>query len=226
VSVLTPVRRAGLMYLVVVLTGVFALAYVPSSMGFGGDSWENALLISLDPGRYRLGLLGLLVNQIAFLLLPLLLWRLLHRHGEGAAVAMVALAVAGVPVVLSAIGLRLDATDLVAGWSGEMPPDAARRAAAAALDAARNRMLLAMTFWGLWLFPLGLLVWRSRVAPRVLAVLLMLGCVGYLLQVVAGFVRFEFGSPWDGLVSLPASLGEIGFCLWLVIAGGRMKGRA
>lgn len=86
-------------------------------------------------------------------------------------------------------------------------------------------MLLAGTFWGLWLFPLGLLVWRSRVAPRALAVLLMLGCLGYLVQVVAGVFLIELGDPWGALVSLPASLGEIGFCLWLVVFGGRVSGR-
>src|SRR5437763_15625425 len=33
---------------------------------------------------------------------------------------------------------------------------------------------IAGIFWGLWLFPLGLLVYRSRVIPRVFAVLLVL----------------------------------------------------
>jgi hypothetical protein len=208
------------MYLVVVLTGVFALAYVPSALSLGGDNAENARLIALDLGLYRLGLLGLLVNQIAFLLLPLLLWRLLHHHGEATAVAMVALAVAGVPLVLSAIGFRLDAAAMIADGAGAVPPEEVRVAAAASLDAARNRILLAMTFWGLWLFPLGLLVWRSRVAPRLLAALLMLGCAGYLLQVVAGIFQHDIADPWGRLVALPASLGEIGFCLLLVIAGG------
>lgn len=225
-SALTPARQAGLMYLVVVLTGLFALAYVPSALGLGADMLANATLIGRDPGLYRLGLLGLLANQVAFLLLPLFLWRLLHAHGELAAGAMVLLAAAGVPVVLSAIGFRLDAAGLIAGLAGAQPSDAGLQAAASLLDAARNRMLLAGTFWGLWLFPLGLLVWRSRVAPRVLAALLMLGCLGYLLQVGAGLLRYDFGAPWGRLVAVPATLGEIGFCLWLLVAGGRVTGRA
>lgn len=225
-SALTPARQAGLLYLVVVLTGLFALAYVPSALSLGGDNQANARLIALDLGRYRFGLLALLGNQIAFLLLPLLFWRLLHHHGEKAAVAMVALAVSGVPLVLSAIAFRLDAASMVADWAGAVPPDGAQQVAAAALDAARNRMLLAMTFWGLWLFPLGILVWRSRVAPRVLALLLGLGCAGYLLQVGAGIFQHDIGAPWRQLIALPASLGEIGLCLWLVMTGGRAVGRA
>jgi hypothetical protein len=45
------------MYLVVVLTGVFALAYVPSALSLGGNNAENARLIALDLGLYRLCLL-------------------------------------------------------------------------------------------------------------------------------------------------------------------------
>lgn len=206
-------RLAGLAYLAVVLSGLFALAWVPSQLSLGPDNRANALLIADRQGFYRLGLLGLLMNQIAFVVLPLLLWRLLARHGSTLAALMVAFALVGVPMALSALGLRLDALGLL--------PDV--ELAAAALGAARNRMLIAMTFWGLWLLPLGVLVWRSRVAPRWLAVLLMLGCLGYLVQVAAGVLAVDIAGPWASVVRLPAMLGEIGFCLWLLAFGGRVR---
>lgn len=206
-------RLAGLAYLAVVLTGLFALAFIPSALSLGADNRENVLLIADRQPLYRVGLLGLLLNQIAFILLPLTLWRLLARYGEAWAALMVSLALVGIPVALSALGLRLDALALL--------PDMA--AAAAALDAGRNRMLIAMAFWGLWLFPLGLLVWRSGVAPRWLAALLMLGCLGYLAQVVTAFLAVETAASWDAAVRLPAMLGEIGFCLWLLAFGGRIR---
>jgi hypothetical protein len=34
-------------------------------------------------------------------------------------------------------------------------------------------------FWGLWLFPLGLLVYRSSFLPRILGVVLMINCFAY-----------------------------------------------
>ena len=211
---ITQARLAGLAYLAVVLTGLFALAYVPSALALGPDNTANAQLIAGREPFYRLGLLGLLANQIAFVVLPLLLWRLLARHGATLAALMVTFALAGVPVVLSALGFRLDALGLL--------PDTA--SAALALDAARNRMLIGMTFWGLWLLPLGVLVWRSGVAPRWLAALLMLGCFGYLAQVTAGVLQLETPGAWDSALRLPASLGEIGFCLWLLLFGGRVRG--
>lgn len=51
-------------------------------------------------------------------------------------------------------------------------------------------ILLATVFWGLWLFPLGLLVYRSGFIPKFLGVLLMFGCLGYLIN-FTGNTLFE-----------------------------------
>src|SRR5258708_12418850 len=39
---------------------------------------------------------------------------------------------------------------------------------------------VAAIFWGLWLFPLGLLVYRSGFLPRILGVLLIANCIAYV----------------------------------------------
>lgn len=206
---MNPARAAGFAYLAVVLTGLFALAGVPAALSLVADNHENMLLIARNPMLYRLGLLGLVANQVAFILLPLLLWRLLHAHGHLLAALMVAFALVGVPLALSAVALRLDA----------LATDGT--AAVAMLDAARNRMLMAMLFWGLWLLPLGLLVWRARSAPRLLALLLMLGCLGYVAQVVIEMLALHPAGLLESLIRLPAPLGEIGLALWLSLFGGR-----
>src|SRR5512141_1955773 len=41
---------------------------------------------------------------------------------------------------------------------------------------------IAQVFWGLWLFPMGYLVFKSGFLPRILGVLLMIGCFGYVIQ--------------------------------------------
>lgn len=84
---------------------------------------------------------------------------------------------------------------------------------------------LLQIFWGLWLFPFGYLVYKSGILPKVFGVLLMAGCFGYLM----GFVgHFMFATSFDDsllktLIGIPASVGEIGICLWLLIAGVRDK---
>ena len=72
--------------------------------------------------------------------------------------------------------------------------------------------------WGLWLLPFGYLVFRSGRLPKALGVLLMMGGIGYLIDCVGNALAPGFSESTVGsLVSLPAGLGEIGTCLWLLI---------
>jgi hypothetical protein len=75
-------------------------------------------------------------------------------------------------------------------------------------------------FWGLWLFPFGLLVYRSRFLPRILGVWLMINCFAYLAVSFTGllFPQYEarvFNSAF------PAMLGELAIMLWLLIKGAK-----
>ena len=63
-------RWAGLIYLVVVVAGMFSLAYVPSRMA-AGDPQAMLGNIVADEALFRAGVAGFMVMQVAFLLLPL-----------------------------------------------------------------------------------------------------------------------------------------------------------
>jgi hypothetical protein len=88
-----------------------------------------------------------------------------------------------------------------------------------------HAIFVASLFWGLWLFPFGWLVVRCGKLPRVLGVLLMLGGAGYLVDVfgtllLEGYTRTAFSD----VVHLPAAVGEVGTCLWLLVMGMRARG--
>ena len=60
-------------------------------------------------------------------------------------------------------------------------------------------------FWGLWLFPFGLLVFRSGFLPRFIGVWLMINCFGYVALSVIGIIfpnllRGRFQMVATGLV--------------------------
>ncbi len=77
-------------------------------------------------------------------------------------------------------------------------------------------------FWGLWLFPFGLLVYRSRFLPRLLGVWLMVNCFAYLAVSFTGvlFPQFE-QRVFD--FAFPAMLGELAIMAWLLIMGAKEK---
>jgi hypothetical protein len=75
-------------------------------------------------------------------------------------------------------------------------------------------------FWGLWLLPFGLLVYKSRFLPRFLGVWLMAACFGYLALSFTGLLF----PAYEGKVftyAQPLITGELAIMLWLVVMGAR-----
>ena len=76
-------------------------------------------------------------------------------------------------------------------------------------------------FWGLWLFPFGLLVFRSGFLPRFIGVWLMINCFGYVaLSVIALFFQLTTDAAFNW--SQPVLFGELAIMLWLLIKGAKV----
>jgi hypothetical protein len=220
-------RWAGLVYLIVVVTGFFSLGYVPGKIAAPGNPQAMLDNIVAHEMLFRAGIAAFMVEQAAFLVLPLLLFRLFAATHRGVAVAMVALAVVSVPIALVGTAHRLDALLLLtdADFAGALPADTARAMAWLSLKTYGRDIFMASLFWGLWLLPFGYLGVTSGFLPRVLGVLLMLGGVGYLLDVSCDLLLPGYATmPFSNYVILPAALGEVGSCLWLLAVGARVRG--
>lgn len=217
-------RTAGLLYLIVVVTGIFSLAYVPSQITVQGDASATVGNIVASESLFRLGIAASVICYTAFLLLPFALYRLLSPVGKGVAVLMVAFAVVSVPISFVNLLNKFDILSLLneASYLQAFTTEQLHAQVMLSLAAYSNGMLVSKIFWGLWLLPFGYLVFKSGFLPRVLGILLMAGCFGYLIDffgsvLVAGYPETAIAR----FVTLPASLGEIGTCLWLLVVGVR-----
>lgn len=215
-------RIAGALYVVVILTGMFSLAYVPGQLQLTGDAESVVHNITSHETIYRLGILSWFVNCVAFLLLPLAFYGLFHAVHRQAAVLMVAFAMMSIPISLVAVSYEIDVLSLI----GTKPPLQAvslenRHAMVMrSLTAYDNGMFVAQLFWGLWLLPLGQLSLKSRVVPRIFGILLLLGGAGYLVQEFGSVLSNGFGKTLlSQLAPLPAAAGEIGLGFWLLLRG-------
>src|SRR5438445_12328453 len=77
-------------------------------------------------------------------------------------------------------------------------------------------------FWGLWLFPLGLLVYRSRFLPRILGVLLVAKCFYFLAISLTSLLVPLYEDIVYGWTR-PLHFGELIFMFWLLIMVARPK---
>ncbi len=213
-------RLAGLFYLIVVIAGIFSLMYVPSKLIVWDNAQQTLENIRNGESLFRLGILAETISFTAFLLLPLALFSLLKQVNKNVAVLMVALAIPSVPIffsillnkfaVLSTIGV----TEMEASQMAEQVMFYLRQFNAG--------NLLGQNFWALWLFPLGYLMFKSGFLPKFLGMVLMVGSVGYYLDFLGRIVFFDYSS-WiiSDYITIPASIGEIGTCLWLLIMGAK-----
>lgn len=217
-------RIAGAVYLIVVITGIFNLAYVPSQINVRGDIAGTIANIESSMLLYRLGIAVGLISFSAYLLLPFSLFRLLHPVNKQVAVLMVILAMTSVPISFVNLINKVDILSLIAqtGYLQNITTEQLHFQVGVLLHSYSNNMLISQIFWGLWLFPFGYLVYQSQFLPRILGIFLMLGCFGYLIDLFGRIIYPPFSSTLiGGYVTTPASIGEIGICLWLLLCGAR-----
>ena len=216
-------RLAGVLYLIVVVTGIFCLAYVPAQLA-GADAVAMLDNVVARQALFKHGVAAFVVMQVAYLLLALVLYRSFQDVSRNAATLMVVFVAMAVPLALAALSHRLQALSLLTDAESAqlLWPEQRQQLAYAALKAYHSGMQLVRVFWGLWLLPLGWLVLRSRRLPRLLGALLVLGGLGYVLDVLAELLVPGYADGWiSAHLTLPASVGEIGTCLWLLLFGLR-----
>jgi hypothetical protein len=81
---------------------------------------------------------------------------------------------------------------------------------------------ISFIFWGLWLFPLGFLIWKSRYLPRAIGLALMVGCFGYLIKALGGFFWPDH-QEIAGAVLVLTNVGELSCVLWMLVFGARER---
>ena len=106
-------RLAGALYLIVVLTGMFSLLYIPSKLIVWNDAQLTFNNIQASETLFRCGIYSGIACYTAFLLLPLVLYKLLNHINKTHALAMVALALTSVPISLFNLSHKLAVLTLI-----------------------------------------------------------------------------------------------------------------
>jgi len=221
-SAKNPGRFAGLLYLLASIVGFFAMGYVPRKLFVHGDATATANNIAASETLFRLGIAGELIGMTAFIFVALALYDLLKGVNRRRASLMVTLIVVSIPIALLNELNSIAALVLVRGGEFLSIFEKPQRDALAMLflNLHHHGIVVAEIFWGLWLFPLGLLVYRSQFLPRFLGVWLIFAGLAWVVLSLTGILLPQYQNKVDSY-SQPAFLGEIAFMLWLVIKGAR-----
>ena len=217
-------RIAAFWYLLLTVTGPFVLIYIPSRFIVAGDVASTLARIASAPALFQIGIVVGFASSICYLLAGLALYDLFKPVNKAMARTMAALVAVSVPIGFVGT-IFLAALPRLAGGAGflqALAPAQVHSLSAAFLDMQLLAGLAAQIFWGLWLLPLGILVIRSGFFPKLLGVLQVIACFGYL---AASLIFFLLPSAvsWTTPFITAMELGELPFILWLLIAGARAK---
>jgi hypothetical protein len=218
-----PGRVAGFWYLLLVLAGPLRLIYIPTKLFVHGDATATASNIAAHEWLFRFGIVTDLAGAVILIFLTLALYRLFQGVDKNLAVLVVILG--GImPALIYFVGVVYDAgaLTLVRGADFLSVFDKPQRDALAMLflRLRDHQNTAAEILWGLWLFPLAILTYRSRFLPRFLGVWLIINGFAYVLLSLTGELLPEYyGKVF--LFSQPAMFAEIAFMLWLVIKGAQ-----
>lgn len=215
-------RVAGLLYLTL-MTAPLRLIYIPSKLFVTGDPTATANNIAAHETLFRLGILSDLFTATMGIFLVLALYRLLNGVDEGLARLMVILGALMVTPIYFVNTINDAAALLLARGADFLSAfDKPQRDALVMVFLRMHGQGIRANeiFWGLWLFPFGLLVYKSRFLPRILGVWLMINCFAYLASSVTGILWPAYEQTVSNWV-FPAMLGELAIMLWLIIMGAK-----
>lgn len=210
-------RIAGFLYMLLIPFGVFGMLYIPNTLFVPGDAAATANNIMANEMVFRFSIVSALFTQVIQIFVVLYLYKLLKSVSRSVAVLMVVFILVAVPIAMLnelnqfAVLLLLNGADYLTIFT----TDQIHAFVALLLDLHEHGIVIAQIFWGLWLFPMGYLTFKSGFLPKIIGLLLIVACFGYLIDSFTFFLMPNFGIIFSEFTFL----GELLITFWLLIKG-------
>ncbi|MEY5049549.1 MAG: hypothetical protein RLZZ175_2908 [Bacteroidota bacterium] len=189
------------------IVGMYSLLYVQGQLIHLNNPALTAQKIIENDFLFRTGIMGSLITQLLFVIIAWLLYKLFENVNKSASQWMVILAFVSIPITMLN-EINQYAVLLNTGNITQMM---------FFINLHQFGMSIASIFWGLWLFPLGYLVYKSGYFPKWVGFALYIGGLGYLIAFIIK-ILFPSLKPILSYTEL-FTFGEVVWMLWLSIAG-------
>ncbi|TPN82908.1 DUF4386 domain-containing protein [Aquimarina algicola] len=201
------VRNLRILYPIWVLVGIFSIIYVPSILIDFTDPLQTTENITENILLFRLGIAGRLVSQLLFIIIPFLLYKLFRNFDKTTSALMLILALISIPISMLNEVISLNVINHL-----DNPVQVVEL-----LQLYNQGMNISIIFWGLWLLPLGWLVYKFNLFPKLIGFFLFLAGFGYLINSFFKIISPDFDQL--SLILEIMTFGELLFILWLVFRG-------
>lgn len=214
-------RIAGLLYLVIIVTGLFAEVFVRQTLMVSGDAMATARNIQASEMLYRWGFVADLCNFIFGLPCVLIIYILFKPVNKY--LTILAMFFVIVQTAIIAINLLNQFTPLLflesEQYLSSFQPNQLAALSKHALNLQELGYAIGLVFFGFYCLIIGYLIVGSTLVPRILGILYALAGMCYLVNSFTIFLTPKFANPLFPYILVPAFVGELSFCLWLLIMG-------
>jgi hypothetical protein len=215
-------KLTGFLYFLLALAAIYSFMYVSPKTMVAGDIAATAEKMANNEFLFRTSIASDVITNILFVILIIFLYRLFRQVNETLSLFMAGLAFVAIPVSFTGESLRLIALEIFKGnllrsFSTEQVQDVA----GTLLKIGNYTGQLVTFHWGLWLIPMGWLVYKSGFIPKILGILLFVNGFGYMISSIT-FILFPEWVPAVSKIVYPTYfIGELPLIFWLMIKGIR-----
>jgi Domain of unknown function (DUF4386) len=218
-------RLVGLWYLLLVFIGPWRLLYIPSKLFVLGDAKTTAVNIAAHQTLFQFGIFADTWGGVVLVFLTLAFFRLFKDVDRYQAWLLV---ITGgiLPGAIYFVNTLNDAAALLLVRGADylsVFTEGQRDALAYFFTRLHYELVVsAEVLWGVWLFPMAILILKSRWFPRILGWWLILDGATWIILSFANMFLPQYVDTINTW-SFPFQLGEVAVTLWLLIKGAKER---
>ena len=214
-------RIAGLLYLIVIATGLFAEVFVRQALRVSNDAMATAQNIQTSEMLFRYGFVADLVNFVVGLPCVIIIYILFKPTNKN--IVRLAMMFVVIQTAIIAVNLLFQMTPLlILNGDKYLNTFQSNQLATLSLLSLNIQALgygIGLVFFGFYCLIIGYIIYKSAIVPRFLGILYAVSGLGYLINSFVMFLSKGFANPLFVYIAIPIFIGELSFCLWLLIMG-------
>jgi hypothetical protein len=214
-------RIAGVLYLINIACGIFGEIFVRGHLVVAGDAATTAHRIMSSEFLFRCGIAGDLIMHITDVPMAVIFYVLLRPVSKDLSLLSALFGMLQT-AILCANKLNLVTVLLLLGGTSSLKAfDQNQLQALASLSLSLHAygFGIGLIFFGMSCLVAGYLMFQSGYFPKILGVLQVMAGVSYLINSFAQLLVPALANKMFPAIVLPAFIGELGTCLWLIVKG-------
>lgn len=214
-------RIAGLLYLIVIATGLFAEVFVRQALTVHGDPVATAHNIQSSEMLFRYGIVADLVNFVVGLPSVIIIYILFKPINKNLAKLAIMFVVIQTAIIAVNILFQMAPLLILGGekYLNAFQPNQLATLSLLSLNIQALGYGIGLVFFGFYCLIIGYLIFQSKLVPRTLGILYAVSGLGYLINSFVMFLSENFANPLFFYIAIPIFIGELSLCLWLMVMG-------